>query len=61
MTDETEILRYVIERAVIDRFRRADGFKPDDGAKDVAEDVINSLKRLNVSAVRMHATTRGED
>lgn len=59
MTDESEILRRIIEDRVRDHLKRAESSNnpPDvyEIARRIAEDVLRDIERLGVQILRMHA------
>jgi hypothetical protein len=67
MTDETDLLRRIIEEEVADALRRVQHqdnrpLDPSYIAHRVAEEVLRQLDRVGAQVVRMHANgPRGDD
>jgi hypothetical protein len=61
MTDESDALRYIVEAAVVDRLRQFGESERQQLAKDIASAVLQSLERLNLNVVQLHAIRRQDD
>jgi aryl-alcohol dehydrogenase-like predicted oxidoreductase len=61
MTDESDALRYIVEAAVVDRLRQLGENERQAIAKEIATAVVESLERMNISVVQLHAIHRQDD